>query len=74
MSSNCSDGDLYAHEWQPISFVFETQLLDAEGRVIVRQPKTEKARVYCVCMKCHKHTYIETDWVGFYHQPEGDDQ
>jgi putative methionine-R-sulfoxide reductase with GAF domain len=22
--------------------------------------------VYCVCMACLHHTYVETDWVGFY--------
>ena len=67
--SNCSDGDLYAHEWQPLSFVFETQLLDGEGRVLIRQPDIDRARVYVVCMKCHKHSYIETEWAGFYVSP-----
>ncbi len=62
----CRDGTLYGHEWQPLSFVFETQLLDAEGRVNVRQPDTQRGRVYCVCMKCHQHTYIVTRWAGFF--------
>ncbi len=54
------------HKWQPLSFVFETQILGAEGRVVVRQPKTEGGRVYCVCMKCASHTYVVTQWSGFY--------
>ncbi len=49
--SDCIDGDLYAHDWTPLSFVFETQLLDEDGRVRVRQPATDHAKVYCVCMK-----------------------
>lgn len=64
--SDCFDGDLYTHTWTPISFVFETQLLDDEGRVLTRQPDTKNARVYCVCMKCHKHTYIVSPWAEFY--------
>lgn len=54
------------HQWQPLSFVFESQLLDYEGRVLVRQPNTKTGRVYVVCMACHSHTYIETKWVGYY--------
>ncbi len=50
----------------PLSFVFETQLLDHQGRVLVRQPDTEEARIYCVCMRCHSHTYIVTRWAGFF--------
>lgn len=60
----CEEGA--EHEWQPLSFVFESQLLDGEGRVLIRQPSTGAGRVYCVCMKCHSHTYIVTEWVGFY--------
>jgi hypothetical protein len=56
----------HKHAWQPISFVFESQLLDQDGRVRVRQPDTKRGRVYCVCMGCHQHTYIETRWAGFY--------
>lgn len=41
-------------------------MLDAGGRVIIRQPDTCEGRVYCVCMKCHHHTYIVTKWVGHY--------
>ena len=62
----CVDGTFEGHEWQPLSFVFETQLLDHDGRVVIRQPDLDKGRVYCVCMKCHRHTYIVTTWVNFY--------
>ena len=68
---DCSGNSLEQHQWQPISFRFETQLLDQDGRVIVRQPHTEEGRVYCVCMRCHKHTYIVTSWAGFYVTPPG---
>ncbi|MFJ1653479.1 hypothetical protein ACIOC2_19230 [Streptomyces sp. NPDC088337] len=54
------------HQWQPLSFVFETQLLGAEGRVIVRQPSIDEGRVYAVCMPCRSHTYIVTAWVGYH--------
>jgi len=54
------------HKWQPISFVFEGQLLDKDGRVLIRQPDLANGRVYCVCMKCCSHTYIETGWIGYY--------
>ena len=65
--SSCVDGDLDNHVWQPLSFVFETQLLDDMGRYIIRrQPDIDEGRVYCVCMRCHKHTYIVTKWAGFY--------
>jgi hypothetical protein len=52
------------HEWQPLSFVFESRLIDKDGRPIIFQPGLEHARVYCVCMKCAGHTYIETHWIG----------
>ena len=55
-----------AHDWVPLSFVFETQLLDKHGRVLIRQPHLDTGRVYCVCMGCHSHTYIETKWAGYY--------
>lgn len=58
-----ADGE---HQWQPLSFVFETQLLDRLGRVEVRQPDLEQGRVYAVCLPCRSHTYIETAWVGYY--------
>lgn len=58
--------DKKPHRWQPLSFVFESQLLDDSGRVIIRQPSTEEGRVYVVCMRCHSHTYIVTEWVGYY--------
>lgn len=54
------------HKWQPVSFVFESQMLDKNGRVLVKQPDLSSGRVYCVCMKCLSHTYIETGWVGYY--------
>lgn len=54
------------HDWKPVSFVFESQLLDKDGRVQIRQPDITKGRVYCVCMKCCGHTYMETGWVGYY--------
>lgn len=63
--SDCIDGDLNAHEWKPLSFVFETQRLDGYGGVQVRQPDIRAGRVYAVCMRCFKHTYIVTQWVGF---------
>lgn len=52
------------HNWQPLSFVFETQLLDKDGRVLIRQPALADGRVYCVCMKCLSHTYVITGWCG----------
>lgn len=63
-STACDDGQ--GHRWQPVSFVFETQLLDGEGRVRVRQPALEDGRVYVVCMECRSHTYVLTEWAGFY--------
>lgn len=66
VGSGCIDGDLDAHEWQPVSFRFETQLLDGEGRVQIRQPDIEEARVFFICMKCRGWTYGVFDWVGFY--------
>lgn len=54
------------HEWQPVSFAFETQLLDDQGRVKIRQPDLANGRVYCVCMKCLGHTYVRTGYVGYY--------
>lgn len=62
--TKCDDGQ--EHHWQSVSFVFETQLLDAEGRVRIRQPDVEEGRVYCVCMECHSHTYIVTEWAGYH--------
>lgn len=55
-----------AHEWQPVSMVFETQLLDDEGRVKIRQPALRDARCYVVCMKCLAHTYVQTHWPGYF--------
>ncbi|WP_433426285.1 hypothetical protein ACQP1V_43205 (plasmid) [Microtetraspora malaysiensis] len=59
----CVDGQ--PHAWKPVSFVFETQLLDKDGRVLVRQPAITAGRVYLVCLGCCSHTYAETDWVGY---------
>lgn len=53
------------HQWQPVSFRFETQLLDPYGRVEIRQPNTDHGRVYMVCAPCRHHTYMETAWVGY---------
>jgi len=36
----------YRHRWEPLSFVFESQVLDKDGRVLIRQPHTEEGRVY----------------------------
>lgn len=63
-SDTCNNGQ--PHDWQPVSFVFETQLLDGQGRVMIRQPDLRKANVYCVCMGCRTHTYVETEWAGYY--------
>ena len=57
-SMACDDG---WHRWQPVSFRFETQLLDKDGRVQIRQPDLREGRVYVVCMECFTHTYVETD-------------
>lgn len=51
------------HEWQPLSFVFETQVLDERGRVCIRQPDIEHGRAYLMCVGCAQHTYISTNWV-----------
>lgn len=59
----CDDGG--DHRWQPLSFVFESQLLDKDGRVLIRQPDLEAGRVYVVCMECRSHTYVTTEWAGF---------
>ena len=67
----CDDGE--DHHWQPLSFVFESQLLDKDGRVLIRQPDIDAARVYCVCMACHSHTYIVTEWAGFFVQSPRED-
>lgn len=53
------------HNWTPVSFAFETQLLDSNGRVRVRQPDTEHGRVYFICTGCASHTYMSTSWVGY---------
>lgn len=63
----CADGS--EHNWQPLSFVFESQLLDGAGRVVIRQPAIHEGRVYVVCMGCHSHTYIQTTWVGYWLPP-----
>jgi hypothetical protein len=75
-TGRCANG-AKEHEWQPLSFVFESQVLDPEGRVHIRQPDTDNARVYCVCMKCYTHTYITTEWIGHFipgpHDPQHPD-
>ena len=60
----CDDGQ--AHRWQPVSFRFETQLLDDHGRVQIRQPDVKEGRVYVVCMACRTHTYVVTEWAGYF--------
>ncbi len=60
------------HKWQPISMVFETQLLDPQGRVMVRQPDADKAKVYMVCLGCAQHTYMETSWANYRLYGSGD--
>jgi hypothetical protein len=49
--------DKCEHEWQPVQMRMEV-----DGFM----PDLAKGRVYCVCMKCCGHTYIETGWVGYY--------
>jgi len=46
------------HNWHPVQFRME--IGDRE------MPDMAKGRVYCVCMKCCGHTYIETGYVGYY--------
>ena len=55
----------HRHRWIPVSFVFENEALDPKGTVLIRQPNVDKGRVYCVCMGCARHTYIETKWIGY---------
>lgn len=62
-STACDDGQ--EHRWQPVSFRFETQLLDEHGRVQIRQPALDNARVYVICMECQTYTYIEAEWAGY---------
>lgn len=66
----CNDGA--EHRWQPVSFRFETQLLDGSGRVVIRQPDLREARVYMVCLGCNTHTYVVTEWAGYYLGGPGD--
>jgi hypothetical protein len=66
----CNDGEL--HRWQPVSFVFESQLLDDRGRIQIRQPDISKGRCYLICLGCNSHTYVETEWAGYYLGGPGD--
>ena len=66
IGSRCVDGGIDAHDWQPVSFRFETQTLGPHGEVLIRQPDIDEARVYFVCMKCRGWTYGVFDWVGYY--------
>lgn len=56
------------HDWVPVSFSFETRAVwtgDANHRYMVApQPDLETGRVYCVCMACASHTYVETSWIN----------
>ena len=63
---NLTDPHDCEHEWQPVSMVFETQLLDPDGRVMVRQPDLDRGRLYLVCLLCAQHTYMTTNWVGYF--------
>ncbi|SHI66627.1 hypothetical protein SAMN05444521_8180 [Streptomyces sp. 3214.6] len=65
-ASHCPNTEDGQHQWQPVSFRFETQLLDERGRVEIRQPSIDEGRVYAVCMPCRSHTYIVTAWVGYF--------
>lgn len=60
-----SDRRSCEHHWQPVSMVFESQLLDHEGRVLIRQPDIDHGRVYLVCLLCASHTYMTTRWAQF---------
>lgn len=60
-----SDRATCGHDWKPLSFVFETQLLDDRGRVLIKQPALDEAKVYLVCLKCSSYTYMTTKWVSY---------
>jgi hypothetical protein len=53
------------HNWEITGMVFETQMLDERGRVIVRQPDMETAKTYFICRNCATHTYMTTEWIGY---------
>lgn len=53
------------HKWEAVSMVFETQLLDPQGRVAIRQPDPKTGRVYLVCLACASHTYMSTSWIRY---------
>lgn len=65
LGENIDDPNGCGHDWQPVSMVFETQLLDRTGNVVVRQPALDTGRVYLVCLRCAQHTYMETNWAGY---------
>lgn len=65
IGKHLADPKACPHDWQPVSFVFEIQLLGHEGRVEIRQPDTEAGQVYLVCLGCAQHTYIETSWAQY---------
>lgn len=60
----CNDGE--EHRWQPLSFRFESQLLDNAGRVQIRQPDMKQAHIYVLCMGCRTWTYVVAEWAGYY--------
>lgn len=62
---NLNDPKNCEHDWIPCSFRFETQLLDNMGRVQIRQPDLEAARVYFVCPKCAQYTYLSCNSAGY---------
>jgi hypothetical protein len=58
-----SDYRTCEHEWQPVSFRFENQLLTDRGQVVVRQPDPSEGRCYIVCLLCASHTYMSTKMI-----------
>lgn len=50
------------HVWTPVSFVMSHGM-----------PDPDAGRLYCVCMPCHAHTYLITEWVGYCLETPSDD-
>jgi hypothetical protein len=56
------------HTWEPTGMVFETDLLEVDGRYIrtnIRLPDTDEAKCYFICRKCASYTYMTTQWIGY---------
>lgn len=66
MHDNLQDPHDCDHDWTPVSFRFETQLLDDNGGVRIRQPDLEEAYIYFVCVRCAQWTYMTANWVGYF--------